>query len=64
MQNGGLWVQSPELERRDFPGGIHWFRVGAWDARTLGEMLAVRFGTPPGLQETTDSEWVELTIAA
>jgi hypothetical protein len=32
--------------RRDFAGGIHWFRVGAWDARTLGEMLAVRFGTP------------------
>jgi hypothetical protein len=32
--------------RRDFVGGIHWFRVGAWDARTLGEMLAVRFGTP------------------
>ena len=32
--------------RRDFAGGVHWFRVGAWDARTLGEMLAVRFGTP------------------
>jgi hypothetical protein len=31
--------------QRDFPGGIFWFRVGAWDARTLGEMLAVRFGT-------------------
>jgi hypothetical protein len=31
---------------RHFAGGIHWFRVGAWDARTLGEMLAVRFGTP------------------
>ncbi len=31
---------------RDFPGGIHWFRVGAWDFRTLGEMLALRFGTP------------------
>ena len=24
---------------RRFPGGIHWFRVGAWDARTIGEML-------------------------
>ena len=31
-----------------FPGGIHWFRVGAWDTRTLGEMLALRFGTPRG----------------
>ncbi|MET0593892.1 MAG: hypothetical protein ABW133_14410 [Polyangiaceae bacterium] len=31
--------------RREFSGGVHWFRVGAWDARTLGEMLAVRFGT-------------------
>lgn len=30
---------------RRFPGGIHWFRVGAWDFRTLVEMLALRFGT-------------------
>ena len=30
---------------RHFPGGIHWFRVGAWDFRTLTEMLALRFGT-------------------
>jgi len=42
---------------RHFPGGIHWFRVGAWDFRTLTEMLALRFGTSrdrhalvPGLQ--------------
>jgi len=28
-----------------FPGGIHWFRTGPWDARTVGEMLAIRFGT-------------------
>ena len=28
-----------------FKGGIHWFRVGAWDFRTLTEMLALRFGT-------------------
>jgi hypothetical protein len=41
-----------------FPGGIHWFRVGAWDFRTLTEMLALRFGTPrerhelvPGLRK-------------
>ena len=32
--------------RPAFAGGVHWFRVGAWDARTLGEMLAVRVGTP------------------
>src|SRR5262249_2987588 len=30
---------------RHFPGGIHWFRVGAWDFRTLTEMMALRFGT-------------------
>lgn len=30
---------------RDFPGGVHWFRVGAWDAHTLLEMLALRFRT-------------------
>jgi hypothetical protein len=28
-----------------FRGGIHWFRIGAWDSRTLFEMLALRFGT-------------------
>jgi len=28
-----------------FSGGVHWFRVGAWDFRTLTEMLALRFGT-------------------
>src|SRR5450432_457422 len=32
--------------RPRFAGGVHWFRVGAWDARTLAEMLAIRFGTP------------------
>jgi hypothetical protein len=28
-----------------FEQRVHWFRVGAWDARTMGEMLALRFGT-------------------
>jgi hypothetical protein len=28
-----------------FGGRVHWFRVGAWDFRTLAEMLAIRFGT-------------------
>jgi hypothetical protein len=28
-----------------FHGRKHWFRVGAWDFRTLTEMLALRFGT-------------------
>lgn len=32
--------------RRAFPGGIHWFRVGAWDERTLTGMLALHFGVP------------------
>lgn len=31
--------------KESFPGGLHWFRVGAWDFRTLTEMLALRFGT-------------------
>lgn len=40
---------------RHFAGGIEWFRVGAWDAITLAEMLALRFGVPrdrlwPGLR--------------
>jgi hypothetical protein len=30
--------------RRRYPGGAHWFRVGAWDASTLLEMLARRLG--------------------
>lgn len=32
--------------KRDFGGRIDWFRVGAWDFRTLSEMLALRFGIP------------------
>lgn len=28
-----------------FGGLLHWFRIGAWDYRTLIEMLALRFGT-------------------
>ncbi len=31
--------------RRRFQGRLHWFRIGAWDFRTLAEMLALRFGT-------------------
>lgn len=30
---------------KDYGGRIHWFRVGAWDYRTLMEMLALSFGT-------------------
>ena len=30
--------------RAQFPGGIEWFRVGAWDHLTLIDMLAIRFG--------------------
>ncbi len=32
--------------KRLFPGGIEWFRVGAWDVLTLTGMLALRFGVP------------------
>jgi hypothetical protein len=32
--------------KSSFPGGIHWFRSGPWDTRTLAEMLAIRFGSP------------------
>src|SRR5580693_5975658 len=32
--------------RKLFPGGLHWFRVGAWDVLTLTGMLALRFGVP------------------
>jgi hypothetical protein len=28
----------------EFPGGIHWFRIGAWDPSTLLGMLSLRFG--------------------
>jgi hypothetical protein len=31
---------------RRFGGRVDWFRVGAWDFRTLAEMLAIRYGTP------------------
>jgi hypothetical protein len=27
---------------RRFPGGVHWFRVGAWDERVLAQMIALR----------------------
>ena len=30
--------------RPRYPGGVHWFRVGAWDASTLLEMLGRRLG--------------------
>jgi hypothetical protein len=30
---------------RRFGGRLDWFRVGAWDFRTLAEMLALRYGT-------------------
>jgi hypothetical protein len=33
---------------RAFAGNLHWFRVGAWDFRTVSEMLALRFGTTRG----------------
>jgi hypothetical protein len=48
---------------------VHWFRVGAWDARTIGEMLALRFGTPrdrkalfPGLRAFLEREGERLLV--
>jgi len=32
--------------RSRFPGGAHWFRSGPWDASTLVELMAIRFGAP------------------
>lgn len=29
-----------------FQGKIHWFRIGAWDVRTLAAMMGSRFGVP------------------
>jgi hypothetical protein len=37
--------------RPDFPGGVEWLRVGAWDHRTLLDMLAIRLGVPLGRLE-------------
>jgi hypothetical protein len=34
--------------RADYAGGIEWFRVGAWDALTLFDMLAIRLKVPLG----------------
>jgi hypothetical protein len=31
--------------RPRFPGGVHWMRVGSWEASTLFEILARRLGT-------------------
>jgi hypothetical protein len=35
-----------------FGGRMHWFRVGAWDFRTLAEMMALRFGTTRDREQT------------
>jgi signal transduction histidine kinase len=32
--------------KRAYPGGVHWFRIGAWGASTLFEMLGRRLGAP------------------
>lgn len=37
--------------RRAFGGRVHWLRIGAWDFRTLVELLALRFGTPRARSE-------------
>ena len=37
--------------RRAFGGRVHWIRIGAWDFRTLIELLALRFGVARGRAE-------------
>jgi len=34
--------------RGAYPGGVEWFRVGAWDQRTLLDMISIRLGIPRG----------------
>jgi hypothetical protein len=41
--------------RSTYPGGIEWFRVGAWDHQTLLDMLAIRMGIPRG--SVRDRAW-------
>jgi hypothetical protein len=52
-----------------FEGRLDWFRVGAWDFRTLAEMLALRYGTSrerralvPGLREHLDRGGERLVV--
>ncbi len=40
--------------RSDYEGGIEWFRVGAWDALTLLDMLAIRMKVPLGGYQQRD----------
>jgi hypothetical protein len=40
--------------RGEYPGGIEWFRVGAWDALTLFDMLAIRLKVPLGGYQQRD----------
>lgn len=42
-------------KRRDPRTRMHWFRIGAWDHRTLLEMLALRFGTSRDRHRVKDS---------
>jgi hypothetical protein len=40
--------------RASYRGGIEWFRVGAWDALTLLDMLAIRMRVPLGGYQQRD----------
>ena len=50
--------------RRLFPGGVHWFRVGAWDASTLFEMLGRRLGLPGAPDSATRARLLDRALAA
>lgn len=45
-----------------FKGQVYWFRIGAWDARTLFSMIASGFGR--GHETAHPERWVHKVIAA
>jgi hypothetical protein len=47
--------------RTQYPGGAHWFRVGAWGATTLFEMLARRLGLAASSGDRRDAIVAHLT---
>ena len=46
--------------RDDYPGGIEWFRVGAWDHQTLLDMLALRMKVAIGGPSARDQRLANL----
>ena len=42
------------------PGGIEWFRIGAWDHQTLLDMLAIRLGIPLRARFARDQQLADM----